>query len=160
MAKLKFTFNLTLRGALVFVACLVGLIIFYAHEVEVSVRRDVAEFRQTLVNDCSRSEFLRLKVTRDDLSRADELVASIAACKTIKVKEITTANGGLILPVMVRLELSDEGHIPSGERVWYIATFRSDIFPFAVYYMFTDGWLIDPTVVSGGKMKYLYYLRV
>jgi len=159
MAKLKFTFNLSLRGALIFVAVLVGFIVLYSHWVEVSVRRDVAEFRQTLVNDCSRREFLRLKVSKDDLSRAGELAAAIAACKTIKVMEIA-ANGGLILPVMARVELSDEGHIPSGERVWYIATQRSDVFPFTVYNLLTGSWPIDPTVVSGKEMKYLYYLRV
>jgi len=158
MAELKMTFRLRPVTAAVVAAAVFGLLFAYYRLIEVSVRAAGGEFRDALVNDCSNRAFIRLGVTRGDLSRANEIVDAVAVCKTIKVSEIT-ANGGLILPVMVRMELSAEGHVPSGERVWYISTSRSQVFPFTFYNIMTDSWPVGPVPV-GSQMRYLYYLRV
>lgn len=158
MAELKIKFNLTPVPAVVVVAAIIAFVVLYSHWVEVSVNRAGGQFRQALVDDCSRREFARLGIAPDNLSRADELVDALNACKTIKVKRIT-ANGGLILAVMVRLELSDKGYLPSGERVWYVSTARTKIFPFTVFNLVSGVWPIDPIVGREG-MEFFYYLRL
>lgn len=158
MAELKMTFSLRPVTAIVFAAAFLGLLFAYYHLIEVSVRAAGGEFRDALVNDCSSRAFIRLGVTRGDLSRANEIADAVAVCKTIHVSGIS-ANGGLVLPVMVRIELSADGHIPSGERVWYVSTSRSQVFPFVIYNIMTDSWPVGPVPV-GGQMRYFYYLRV
>lgn len=158
MAEFKMTFSLRPVTAIVFAAALFGLLFAYYHLIEVSVRAAVGDFRQALVDDCSTRALTGLGVTSWDMSRANEIADAVALCKTIKVSAIS-ANGGLILPVMARLELSDEGHIPFGERVWYVSTSRSQVFPFVIYNIMTDTWPVWP-FPSDSRMKYLYYLRV
>lgn len=158
MAEFKIRFNLTPIQAVVAVAAVIGAVVLYSHWVEVSINMAVGQFRQALVDDCSRREFAAIGITPKDLSRAAELVEALDACKTVKIKKIS-ANGGLILPVMVRLELSDEGYLPGGERVWYVSTERTKIFPFTVFNLISGRWPINPTLRSAG-MEYFYYLRL
>ncbi|OGQ51975.1 MAG: hypothetical protein A3J24_12620 [Deltaproteobacteria bacterium RIFCSPLOWO2_02_FULL_53_8] len=158
MAQLKIRFNLTPTQTIVAVVVIIVSLILYSHWVEVSVNRAGDQFRQALVDDCSRREFSALGITPDDLSRTNELVEALAACKTIKVSRIT-ANGGLILAVMVRLELSDEGYLPNGKRVWYVSTERSKVFPFTIFNLISGVWPIDPIVGREG-MEFFYYLRL
>lgn len=151
--------RLTGWKAITFIVAAIILTAAYIHWVEVSVQRAQGLFRDALVNDCSRRAFSNSGVTKDDLNRSGELVAALASCKEIKIAAIS-ANGGVILPVMARVELDADGFLPDDERVWYLYTIGTRIFPFTLYDLMTGNWYVSPiAMTSGSGAEYFYYLR-
>lgn len=151
--------RLTGWKAITFIVAAIILTAAYIHWVEVSVQRAQGLFRTALVNDCSRRAFSNSSVTKDNLSRSNELVAAIGACKNIRIASIS-ANGGVILPVMARVELDAAGFIPDNERVRYLYTIGTRIFPFTLYVLITDNWFVEPIAMySDSGARYFYYLR-
>ena len=154
MPQIRFTF--IGRKAKYFLLFMAGFLIMYYWAIENSVQKSVKSVTAKLVIECKRKYALDPESLKNPQVMAS-FKEKADKCRTIKVSSIL-AHGGLILAVALRVELSEEGHIPGGKQVRYFITRGyGTMFPFTLYNVYYDDWFFVPAWESNA---WLYYLRL
>ncbi|TAL16365.1 hypothetical protein EPN96_09535 [bacterium] len=135
---MEINFRLTKGQFIALAAAVVCFFAVYHLLLNNSVEEGKEHFRKYLVTDC-KSKLDLPEPGEVDEESGQKLVEDIQACDSIQIDDIS-ANGGVLLSVSVRVELDDDGYIPNGEKVRYLAMSKSMVFPFTTFKIISGNW--------------------